>query len=97
MAPTNEPIPPRGEAKIGLDAAVAVPAWERRCRPRGEQDAAVAAGQGGQLRHLGEAEAVGVGRIDAAHERIDEALVDLVAEPGPDELADRVGLGGRTR
>ena len=41
-------------------------------------------------------EAVGVGGVDAADERVDEALVDLVAEAGPHERADRVA-GGRVR
>ena len=59
--------------------------------PGAEQQAAPAAGEGGQLRHHRQAEAVGVGGVDAADEGVDEALVDLVAEPATHEGADRVG------
>ena len=51
----------------------------------------------GELRHLGETEAVGVGCVDAADERVDETLVDLVAEAGPYEASDAVGFGRRAR
>ena len=37
-------------------------------------------GELGELRHRGEAEVVGVGGVDAADERVDQPLVDLVAE-----------------
>ena len=66
----------------------------RRVRPlppSAEQQAASASGEGGQLRDHRQAEAVGIGGVDAADEGVDEALVDLVAEPVTDEGADRVG------
>ena len=40
---------------------------------------------------------VGVGGVDAADQRVDEPLVDLVAEPGPDEPPDRVVVDRRAR
>ena len=63
----------------------------------GEQQAALAGREGRQLGHHGEAEAVGVGGVDAADEGVDEALVDLVAEAGADQRADRITVrtGGR--
>ena len=66
----------------------------RRCAaagtPGGEQQAALALGEGGELGDHRQAEAVGVGGVDAADQCIDETLVDLVAEPHPDQRADRV-------
>ena len=57
----------------------APPSSRLRCRRRA-----------GELRHRCEARPVGVGRVDAADERIDEPFVDLVAEPLPHEAAERV-------
>ena len=50
--------------------------------PTGREEQAAAAAQRGQLRHAGEAEAVGVGGVDAADQGIDQAVLHLVAEPG---------------
>ena len=57
-----------------------------------EEQAAVRPRQRVELWDLGQAETVGVGGVDAADERVDEAFMNLVAETGPDELADRVGV-----
>ena len=77
-----------GRCGTGADAAPAA---------RRQQEAPLARREVEQLRHLAEAEAVGVGRVDAADERVDEALLDLVAEPGAHELPDRVVVDGRPR
>ena len=52
-------------------------------------------GEIGDLGDGGEAEVVGVGRVDAAHQRIDEAKVHLGPEAGPHVRAQRVGLDAR--
>ena len=93
---------PRGGGRHGLDER-RHPAkggqedrtarWRRvgPLTPGAQQQAAPAAGEGGQLRDHRQAEAVGVGGVDASDESVDEALVDLVAEPATNEGADRVG------
>ena len=55
----------------------------------GEEQAAVVT-QCSQLRHAGQAEAVGVGGVDAADQRIDEPVLHLVAEADADQAADAV-------
>ena len=49
-------------------------------------------GQRGELGNHGQAEAVGVGAVDAADQRIDEPLVDLVAEPARINAPMRVAV-----
>ena len=85
-ASTSAPIPPSGAWNTGPAAGGASAPQP----PGAEQQAAPAAGEGGQLGHHRQAEAVGVGGVDAADEGVDEALVDLVAEPAAHERADRV-------
>ena len=61
-----------------------------------EQQAAMAFRQAGELRHRCQTGPVGVGRVDAADQRIDEPFVDLVAETLPHEATERV-VGVTTR
>ena len=62
--------------------------------PGGEQQAALPVAEGSELGDHRQAEVVGVGGVDAAHQGVDEALVDLVAEPATDQPPDRVaGVG----
>ena len=60
-----------------------------------EDQAAVAAGGAGQVGgDGGQAEAIGAAGVDAADERVDQALQHLAAEAAADDLGDR-GVGGR--
>ena len=89
----GEPAARRGEDRTRR------PRCPSRCRRAGragaEQEAALRDGDVVQLWHLAEAEPVGVGGVDAADERVDEAFLHLVAEPGADEPPDRVVVDGR--
>ena len=67
--------------------------WCGAARPAGgEEEASSRAGECSELGHHLHTETVGVGGIDAADERVDEAVVDLAAESLPDEGADRVAV-----
>ena len=67
--------------------------WRGHASP-GDQHAAVLGREVGDLRHRSEAEVIGVGRVDTAHEWVDEAHMNLSAEAGAYVAAQRVGLGG---
>ena len=75
---TSSPIPPSGASNTGPAGAAA--AW-RRVRARRQQQAAATAGERLHLGHGAEVHAVGVGGVDAADQRVDQQLLDLVAEP----------------
>ncbi len=49
-----------------------------------------------ELWHGGQTRVIGVGGVDAADQRIDQSIVDLVAEACPDQRTERVvGIGAR--
>ncbi len=79
------PSPPSGHRRRGPTVLPVVVRLASSCAAR-------TCSQVGKLRNCREAEVIGVGRVDAADERIDESFVDLIAEPRSHVRADRVGL-----
>ena len=67
VARVSADMPQRGAAKIGLVVAVAVP-WALRWRRAANSRLRLFWARDGELRHLGQAESVGVGGVDAADE-----------------------------
>ena len=97
-ASTSAPMPSRGRDEQAVARARAAARAPRRRRAQPEDHAAVRALHLEEARHgRGERQALGIGGVDAADERLGDALERLAAEPAADEGGEALVAGAGAR